>query len=171
MSVKEKLEKLNACRGAIEWVSDKDAKTAWETCERGDWMLWIAKRQGVNIKQLTLAKVKCASLVKHLMKDDRSLKALEVAEKFALGEATIDELRAAAHAADAVAYAYAAYAAADAADADAAAYAAAYAAYAAVDAAAYAADGAYVVRSDILLKAANICREVISFDDLKWGDE
>ena len=35
-----KLEKLNACREAIEYVrTQKSAKDAWMNCTRGDWML------------------------------------------------------------------------------------------------------------------------------------
>jgi len=81
--------------------------------------------------------VDCTESVKHLMKDERSLAALEIARKFADGLVTEEELkeakrRAADAVADAVAYA-AAYAVAY------AAYAAAYAvAYAAADAVAYA---------------------------------
>ena len=86
----------------------------------------------------------CACEVKHLMRDGRSLHALEVMRRYLDGHASRSELRAACDAANAAAYAAAnaaAYAAADAAAANAAANAAAYAAaYAAADAAA---DAAY----------------------------
>jgi len=95
----------------------------------------------------------CLRQVWHLLTDERSRTAIEVAERYAVGEATHDDLKAAARsAADAAVAAYyadadadyAAYAAADAAAvaayaADAAAAAAYYAAYAAAYAAADAA--------------------------------
>jgi hypothetical protein len=166
MTIQEKLIELNACKDAREWAKDKTWLEIFETCHRGDWLLWLFRRTNPSdIKELTRAKAHCALTIRHLMKDQRSINACEVALKFADGQATREELNAAAAAAyaaadaaaaaayavaaaayadaDAAADAAAAYAAA-AADADAAAdAAAAYAAYAvAAAAAAYAADAA-----------------------------
>jgi len=171
-----KLEKINACCEAREWVAtQKNYKEAWQNCERGDWMLWLAKRLDVDDRKLTLAKFKCANQVRHLMKDSRSIAALDAAERYGNGEINRDELNtataaayaayaAAAAAAYADAAAYAAYAdAAAAAYADAAAYAAyadaaAYAAYAAYADAAYAADA----RKESLKRSADFCREILT---------
>jgi len=39
------LEKLQACSAAIEWAKTQpDLKTAWQNCERGDWMIWLVFR-------------------------------------------------------------------------------------------------------------------------------
>ena len=154
---KNRLIELNACYEARTWADGKTAKEAWEQCERGDWLLWWAQKEGQEIRSLTLAKARCAKLVIHLMKDKRSIDAVNVAERFGLGEANEQELNTAAAAAAAAAgAAYAAYAA----------YAAAaYAAYAAADAAAaaYAAadDADDAVRKETLLKCAEIVRENI----------
>jgi hypothetical protein len=168
-----KLENLEACRESIEYVqTQKSARAAWMNCSRGDWMLWIAKRLNVDDKKLTLAKAKCAEQARHLMKDKRSLDALDACYRYANGEITGEELNtyaaSAASAADAAsaagaayaAYAYAAsaYAYASAADAADAAYAA-YAASAADAAYAYA---AYASRIDSLKKSADICREILT---------
>jgi hypothetical protein len=150
-TLKQNLIKLNACSESIEWVGDMILKEAWKKCENGSWMLWLAfkmkdKPGWSDIKQITLAKVKCARLVQHLMKDERSLKALDIAEKWAKNEATDKELKAAAAAA--------AYAA------DVTAYAAAAAdvtAYAAADDAA---------RKDTLKQCADICRETLNIGKL-----
>jgi len=134
---KQVLEEINACSEALEWVGDRTLEQAWNDCHRGDWMLWLAHKKGVDSRKLTLAKARCARLIFHLMKDERSRNAVEVAEKYGLGEAAREELDAAAATATA---AYAAYAD----DA-----AAAYAAYAADDAAAaYAAYAAYAAADD-----------------------
>ena len=130
---KQYLESLKACDDAIKWAGDKPIEQVVTECHRGDWLLWLANRCGVELQPLTLAKAHCANTVRHLMTDERSLIAVDVAIAFGEGRATRDELDAAAaahaaSAADAAAYAAAAYTAAAYAAAAAAAYAAAYAA-------------------------------------------
>jgi len=148
--MKELLMKLNACKDAREWAGDKSWEEIYNTCHRGDWLLWLFKRTNPDdLQLLTLAKGHCANTVRHLMKDERSIKAVDAAIAFGEGKISRDELDAADAAAFAAAYADAAYAdAASAASAASAAYAAAYAAAAAsaasaAYAAAYAADDAY----------------------------
>lgn len=106
--------------------------------------IWAFTREGiVDDKTLRLFAVGCARRVQHLMTDQRSLDALDVAERYANGNATKDELNAARDAArDAVREAardaarYAAWDAASASTRAAARYAAsASARYAAWDAA------------------------------------
>ena len=197
MSLRKKLLKINACGEGMEWLADQTAEDAWATCQRGDWMLWAGSRCGVDLQTITITKVKCARLVQHLMQDQRSLDALDVAEQFALGNATREQLAAAAAdaanaAADDAAYAasaaYAANAANAAADADAAdaAYAtdaanaasaasaanAAYAASAAyATAAAAVASADYAAREKILAQCADICRKTIALKVVLAGLE
>lgn len=106
MTFKQKLIELRACNVAIEWAADKTIEEVWQTCERGDWMLWLAQRADIDTRTLTLAKARCAELAIPYMTDERSINAVKVALAFGRGEATMEELKAAA---------YAAYAAADAA--------------------------------------------------------
>ena len=156
--MKKLLIELKACKEAIDWADGKTWPELFETCHRGDWLLWLfAKTNPNDLRKLTGAKAHCANTIRHFMKDDRSKLAVDVAIKFSEGSATREELD---HAASAAASAAsAAYAADSAASADAyAAYAAsasasAYAAYAALaaDAAAsadvYAASAAYAAAS------------------------
>jgi hypothetical protein len=124
------LEKYNACRDACIWAAGRAvAEDSWLACERGDWLLWIAARLGVDRRLVVLAACDCARLALPRIPDGehRPRLAIEAAERWARGEATIEEVRAAASAADAYAT-YATYAAS----------ATSYAAYAA-----YAADDAY----------------------------
>lgn len=100
MKLQQYLKKINACEDAVQWVGDRNLQEAWGNCERGDWMLWLMQRAELcDLRKLTLAKAKCANLVRHLMKDKRSLKALNTAFAFAEGKATKGELAAAAAAA------------------------------------------------------------------------
>jgi hypothetical protein len=156
--MKQLLERFNACQEARDWVGDKTLEEAWNTCHRGDWMLWLYKRMYPdNLRELTLAKGHCVNTVRHLMKDNRSLKAVDAA--IAFGEGKINR-------ADAAAYVVAAYAAVYAAADAAYAASAAYAAYAAVDNvdAAYATAAAYAdddARKENQQMTADICRQYL----------
>src|SRR3990172_6176815 len=100
----EILRGMGACVAAVGdgkknrgWLEDQPTnETAWKVCERGDWMLWLIGRitdrsDDAGLRRLTLAKVGCAKLVLHLMKDERSRKAIEVAERVGRGDATREE--------------------------------------------------------------------------------
>ena len=124
--MKEILKKLNACKESIEWVGDKTIEQAINECPRGDWMLWLFQKVCPDdLRLLTLAKGHCANTVRHLMSDELSIKAVDVAIAFGEGKASRKELDSA-------------YASADSADS---AYASADSAYASA-AAAYASDSA-----------------------------
>ena len=167
----------DACSDAVTWIGKRSPRAAWNTCKRGDWMLWFAVRIGVDKKLLVLAACACAEpALKHVPDgEDRPANALAVARAWCAGKASLKAVRKAAAAADAAAadaaayadaadaYAAAAYAA-YAADADAAyaadAYAAAaYAAYAADDAYAAADAAAYAAKKGTLKQCADIVRK------------
>lgn len=162
------LKELKACQEGQEWADNQESyQRAWETCERGDWMLWVAQKLNTDLKKLVGASTGCARLVEHLMKDERAINALNVGERFSLGKVTRNELDDAAHSAYAQHITYITYH-------DYLAYAAAIAAYAAV------ADiGTYAVvdyvadankgtpRRSTMKQCADIVRAHISFSDLK----
>ena len=152
ITIKEFCDKHYACLEGREWALThcKDMNKAWQTA-RPDWLVWVATREGVLTDvELRRFAVWSARQVLHLMTDERSVNAIDIAEHYADGAATDEEL------ATARAAAYAAYAAADAAHsaAYAAADAAAYAAYAAADAAAYAAHSAAYAAARAAARAA-----------------
>lgn len=71
-----------------------------EQCTRGDWILWLFQKSNPDsIKELTLAKGHCANTVRHLMEDEMSRKAVDVAIAFGEGRANLKELEEAADAA------------------------------------------------------------------------
>ena len=160
------LTENNACTEGANWADSQiDYKTAWEKCDRAGWLLWAAKKFGVSLEKLTLAKVSCARTVQHLMTDQRSIDALDIADKFGKGEASLKELGAATNAASFVCSAY---------DAIGIATSASLAADAAC-AAADATDEAYVVvaanaaRKQTPKEIANLVRKHIKFEDLILG--
>jgi hypothetical protein len=177
------ISQYSPCKEALEFRAKyKTFEEAWEACPRGDWMLWIAKRLNIDLLKLTTAKALCANTVRHLMKDERSINAVDVALKFGEGKATRIELdatyahaaaaayddaaNAAAYAANAAAYDAAAYAYAT---ADAAANSAAAAAY--TYAYAHAAADAYAAATDARIKnrleTADICRRILTKEVFK----
>ena len=161
------LTELGACSEAVKWAGRKTHKQAWETCKRGDWLLWIADRFDVDRKLLVLAACGCArTVLKYVpVGEDRPRIAIETAEAWTRGEAMIDQVRSAADAASAAHALYAAEAAAYAADA-------VYAAYA-VDAAVYAAHAADDVYPLTAAHAAahknmaGVVRKIIPFSVIK----
>ena len=139
------LRGLGACDDGIEWAATQpDADTAWRSCTRGDWMLWLIgrrryERETPEHRALVAIACECARLaLPHVPPDEmHPLRAIEAAERYARGE-LLDAAAAAAYA-----YAYAAAAAA------------ATAAYAATAARASAADAAWAAT---LAQCADIVR-------------
>ncbi|MDR1984097.1 MAG: hypothetical protein LBQ28_04670 [Prevotellaceae bacterium] len=183
------ISKFNPCSEGLNYYKEKESfEQAWNDCPRGDWMLWIAAKLGVDDRILTRAKAMCAT-VRHLMKDERCTAAIDAALDYADGKISRDKLNefadaayaayaAYANAAAAAAYAAyaayadaaanAAYAAAAAANAYANAYAAAAAAnaYANANAAAAAAYAAYA-KTKNQQETADICRSVLTDEVFK----
>ncbi len=169
-SGREVIKQFRPCGSSVEWLGERTLNEMVNDCHRGDWLLWIGKRAGIDLQKLTLAKGLIAQQVEHLMKDQRSKNAVTAAIAFGRGEISrieLDAASAAAAAAAAAAYAAdaasaAAYAADAAAAADAASAAADADAYAAdaASAAAYAADAASAARTNSLKKSSDICREI-----------
>lgn len=159
------LKKLNPCSYGIEFVKNcNDIFDAWNKCQRGDWMLWLASKLKIDHRLLILAKGKCAETVLHLMEDDRSKGAVKAAIEYGNRLLNLDQLQA--YTADS------AYISDDASDAASVAAAAANAVYVDVYVAVYAdvyvgdadaaSDAAYAAKKENQLKTANICRELLT---------
>lgn len=60
--MKELLKRLNACEDACKWAADKKWQEIYDTCEKGDWLLWLFERTNPNdIKLRTLVAGHCAN--------------------------------------------------------------------------------------------------------------
>jgi hypothetical protein len=100
MTIAEFCNKHAACAECREWAIATGLTTMSELWKRADitpeWRVWIATRPGVlDDRTLLLFACWCVRQVWHLLTDDRSRNAVEVAERFAVGKATVDELSAA----------------------------------------------------------------------------
>jgi hypothetical protein len=99
------LKKLGACSDAREWAKDyKTPAAAWAACENPEWMLWVLNSCDlINDRNNRLFACGCVRntpladgrKVWDLLTDERSRTAVEVAERFADGNATEEELDAA----------------------------------------------------------------------------
>lgn len=103
------LQENYACATGVIWIQEHNIKSlqeAWNVCNRGEWLLWMAKKLGVDERKLTLCAALCAHTVVQHMEDPRSREAIRVAFLWGRGKATDEQLMAAR---DAARYAKARY--------------------------------------------------------------
>ena len=112
------LQKLSACPGAVKWARTQTTLTrAWQSCERGDWMLWLVGRMtesepwSEERKPLVRVACACARLAPCQTKASRAC--IEAVEAWCDGHASQANVLDAAEVATDTAYAAAYTAAAD----------------------------------------------------------
>jgi hypothetical protein len=111
MNTKFDITQFDPCDEGMEYYESKASfEEAWNDCEIGDWMLWIAANLEIDRRLLVKAAALCAGTVRHLMEDKRSTEAIDACLRYAAGEIDESEMREYADAASAAAY-YAARAA------------------------------------------------------------
>ena len=108
MKLSTQLKKFDACTEGYEWAKGKTLTEAWSTCERGDWMLWYAAKINIDRKLLVKAACACARLSLRFVPsgEERPRIAIETAEAWAEGKASLNDVETAsyaAHTADAAA--------------------------------------------------------------------
>ena len=87
------LQNKNACYPAKEWLKDRDLERAWEECKRGDWLLWFAAKVGIDRKVIVRTACACAREALRFVPDGGPKTAIETAERWCNGEATIEQVR------------------------------------------------------------------------------
>lgn len=142
VELRDHLIRMCACRESLEWYDAAPGEPThlWIACPRIAWLFWCAIRAGVDIRSIVLAACDCARFALPFIPDETeradSCTRIETAEAWTRGEATLEQVRAAADAAaDTVSYAT---------HATTAIHSAAYATVAA----AYAADAAHSAAAD-----------------------
>ena len=106
MTIKQFCDEHDACADGKAWAmaNCKSMPDVWKKLQP-DWLVWVATRRGVlTDTELRLFACWCVRQIWHLLTDKRSRRAVEVAERFAEGKATQDELTAARAAAWAAAW-------------------------------------------------------------------
>jgi hypothetical protein len=97
MNMKEWLDKHEVSPAAYAWAVSNCStmQDVWDTA-KPEWLIWVATRPGV-LDDITLRRFACwcARQVWHLLTDKRSRHAVETAERFCNGKATLEELTAA----------------------------------------------------------------------------
>ena len=106
LTPKQFCDATDACDDGLEFaLTQQTMAEVWDKCPRSDWLLWILNKldRQADDRTLRLFAVWCARntpmsdgrKVGDLLTDPRSLAALEVAERYAHGNATDKELAAA----------------------------------------------------------------------------
>lgn len=97
MTFRDQLIAMGACESAPEWVGARTLNEAWTECLRGDWLLWYAGRARARVDRrlLVLAACACARTALQCVPagEDRPRLAIDTAEAWCRGEATIKEAR------------------------------------------------------------------------------
>ena len=84
------LKRLGAPKSALKWAGTQDSPLeAWRACPRGDWLLCLAVKLGVEHRAVVLAACTCAKLGLPFTKDERPLQAILMTEAWVLGDKTV----------------------------------------------------------------------------------
>jgi hypothetical protein len=94
ITIKGFCKRHHACADDEKWAIDNcsDMKQVWDTA-KPELLVWIATRAGVlTDEELRLFAICAARQVQHLMTDQRSINALDIAMRYLNGAATESEL-------------------------------------------------------------------------------
>ena len=100
----ETLKTWKPCSDGYEWALENDFESLdalWAKCHRADWMLWVTEKTGVKLDESKLRLFACDCAEQALPafefeypNDKRPREAIAVSRRYALGQATEEELSA-----------------------------------------------------------------------------
>ena len=74
----------------LEWaVAHDDLRRAWRECPRGDWLLWLALKLGVENRVIVFAACECVRLALPFTTDEEPRTAIILAEQYASGDGAV----------------------------------------------------------------------------------
>ena len=85
------LKSNHACQESMDWVEENNIgslEEAWNACEEGHWLIWLAQELRINKRKLVLCGALCAHTVIQYMQDPRSRNAVRIAFLWGRGKAT-----------------------------------------------------------------------------------
>ena len=95
MTIEQFCKKYGACEPGQTWAlaNCKTMQEAWDTAPEPEWVVWIGTQPGVlTDRELRLFACFCARQNWHLLTDPRSRNVVEVAERYADGRASQEEV-------------------------------------------------------------------------------
>ena len=94
------IKKYRPCQKAVTWLDQqKDWTTAWQTCERPEWMLWLLGKIDADKKLIVRVACDIARTVVHLAQGPEAMNAILAAEGWTEGKVSIGDVQKAAAAA------------------------------------------------------------------------
>jgi hypothetical protein len=90
------LRGLGATKAALKWAGGHDNPLdAWTLCPRGDWLLCLAVKLGVEHRVVVQATCTCARLALPFTRNERPLRTILMTERWVLGnsDVTVDDLK------------------------------------------------------------------------------
>jgi len=86
MTFQEFLQQQRAWQPAIDWAKGKTLKEFWETCINSHWLVWLLKEFDFPKRTFQELAILLAESATHLMRDERSKKAVADLRRWLNGE-------------------------------------------------------------------------------------
>ncbi len=86
--------KQDGCGFSFEWFGSREIETAWEDCERGDWMLKLCAKLDIDNRLLVSTCFDCVEpVLQRIPLNDYWLNAVAITEAWIKNKATIEQIK------------------------------------------------------------------------------
>ena len=92
-TLKELLSELKSQYEFIEWVNDKTIEQVVKECDRGGWLMFLVVKLELDRRKAIATNGHIANTVRHLMKDERSVKYVDLCMNFEDTSISFEELK------------------------------------------------------------------------------